>query len=102
MSRIRLVKEVRHGGFLKLHRIRAELRIALEGLPLRANGAEVRVEVFPTDARKFHAWRRRDSSMCLWWRRFLVRVVDDGGNGCECGGVGCGNPVCKYIECQQK
>jgi hypothetical protein len=21
--------------------------------------------------------------MCLWWRGFLVRVVDDGGNGCE-------------------
>jgi hypothetical protein len=80
-SRIRLVEEV---GFLKLHRIRmAQLRIALEGLPFRSDSAEVRIEVFPTHAREFHAWRRRDGGVCLWWRGFLVRVVDDGGNGCE-------------------
>jgi hypothetical protein len=64
-SRIRLIEEVRHGGILKLHRIRmAKLRIVLEGLPLRSNGAEVRIVVFPTDARRFHARRRKDSSMC--------------------------------------
>jgi hypothetical protein len=106
-----LVEKVRHGGILKLHRIgMAKLRIVSEGLglPLRSNGAEVRIEVFPMDARKFHARRRKDSSMCLWWRGFLVRVVDDGGNSCEvvvtvvwaCGA--CENLVCKYIKCQQK
>ena len=63
----------------------AELSIVLEGLPLRSNGLEVRNEVFPADARKFRARRRRDSSMCLWWRGFLVRIVDNGGNGCEVG-----------------
>ena len=59
------------------------LRIVLEGLPFRSYSAKVRIEVFPTYARKFHAWRRRDGSVCLWWRGFLVRVVDDGGNGYE-------------------
>jgi len=75
-----LVEEV---GFLKLHRIGMALRIVLEGLPFRSDSAEVRIEVFPTHARKFHAWRRRDGGVCLWWCGFLVRVVDDGGNGCE-------------------
>jgi hypothetical protein len=74
-----LVEEV---GFLKLHRIRvAQLRIVLKGLPFRSHSGEVRIEVFPTRARKFHAWRRRDGGVCFWWRGFLVRVVDDGGNG---------------------
>jgi hypothetical protein len=78
-----LVEEV---GFLKLHRIgMAQFCIVLEGLPFWSYSAEVRIEVFPTHARKFHAWRRRDGGVCFWWRRFLVRVVDDGGNGCEVG-----------------
>jgi hypothetical protein len=77
----------------------AKLRIVLESLPLRSNGPEVRIEVFPTDTRKFHAWRRRNSSMGLWWRGFLVRVVDDGGDSCEVVGWGFpGNRVRKYIK----
>jgi len=50
-----LVEKVWYGRVLELHRIRmAKLRIVLESLPLCPNSAEVRIEVFPTDARKFY------------------------------------------------
>jgi len=82
--RVRFVKKIRHRGIFELRRTStAKLHIALEGCPFRFHGVEVGIKVFPTYARKFYAWRRRDRSVSLWRRGFLVRVVDNRGNGWE-------------------
>jgi hypothetical protein len=84
MLRIGFIVSMGYRGFLELHRTStAKFCVALEGSPFRFDGAEVGIEVFPTYARKFYAWSRRDCSVSLWRRGFLVRVVDDRRNGCK-------------------